>query len=422
MMEVGTYLKFHRLQKNVTQTELSVGICTPSYLSRIENNLIQADEEIYSLLFDSLGLSYKSMIQDEDDLDQRLEEWYKKMFFLKESDEDIEELKKLCKNARPHTYIKFELIYCRYLILSQQIALAKKKISTLSKLTIANKHKRIYFLYINVLMLFNYQTKKYREGLEIGKKAVSTHGFLLNGPDYEVGAFHYNLGLLYKNLYIYRSCEYHTKESLKIFLNGYYLEQAIDCHILLGISLNNTGKRPDSLESYLKAKRLLQYLDKKHHKRYLGIIEHNIGCCYQIQGEYKRAIEHYMSSLSYKKKENQLRTNINLIYCYYFLSHISESKVIFFKSLELKNENTPRQLKLQLDFFEIILLTKTLSMQQVIELENIFMEFVKLEVQEVIFYLGNILSNLFEVHHHYKSANRIYKNVSKCHYIPLPIS
>lgn len=83
MIEVGTYLKFLRLQKNVTQTELSVGICTPSYLSRIENNLIKADEEIYSLLFDKLGLSYKLMVHDEDALDQRLEEWYKNMFFMK---------------------------------------------------------------------------------------------------------------------------------------------------------------------------------------------------------------------------------------------------------------------------------------------------------------------------------------------------
>lgn len=40
------------------QDELCRGICTPSYLSRIENNLVIADDGLYTLLFERLGINY----------------------------------------------------------------------------------------------------------------------------------------------------------------------------------------------------------------------------------------------------------------------------------------------------------------------------------------------------------------------------
>ena len=50
MNKLGSILKLKRLEKNIKQEQLCEGICTPSYLSRIENNRLVADKEIYKLL------------------------------------------------------------------------------------------------------------------------------------------------------------------------------------------------------------------------------------------------------------------------------------------------------------------------------------------------------------------------------------
>jgi HTH-type transcriptional regulator, quorum sensing regulator NprR len=411
MMEIGTYLKYTRLQKNITQADLCVGICTPSYLSRIENNLILAEQEIYGLLFESLGLSYEGIIQDNNDLEQRLEKWYKNMFFFRETYENIPELKELCAMSNPNNSIKFALIYCRYLILNQQIEIAEKKINSFRKLNLPNEKNRNYFLYINLLMLFYYKTRKYSKAIQIGLKASEIDGFLSLGHDYEVGAFNYNLGLNYKNIFIYDKCKFYTEKALNIFINGYYLEQAIDCHILLGISLNNLGKWNDSLQAYQMVKRLLKYLHDKHHYTYMGMIEHNIGYCYQNINDYENAIKHYTSSLDFKENNSKLLTMINLIHCYYSLGYINETNDLLLRALELKNSESPITLKFQLDFISLIL-EESLNLEQLAELEKIFMEFVKYEILDMIILYGEKLASLFEEHHHYKSANRVYKTMS----------
>lgn len=40
----GMLLKLERIKQNKGQKEICFGICVPSYLSKIERNLVQADE------------------------------------------------------------------------------------------------------------------------------------------------------------------------------------------------------------------------------------------------------------------------------------------------------------------------------------------------------------------------------------------
>lgn len=413
MREIGTYLKYMRIQKKITQEQLSNGICTPSYLSRIENNLISADVEIYTLLFEKLGLSYKEIIKENDALEQRLEDWYKHMFFYKESREDIQELKELCETARPNTAIMFEIVYCRYLILNHELEAAKDKIIEIKKLNLTSNNNRNYFLFINVLMLFYYARKEYQRAIEVGTREIDIKTLNTVAFDYEIGAYHYNLAINYKNMYMYDECNHHSGMALDIFRDGYYLEQAIDCHILLGISFNNLGKREESLDAYLKAKRLLNYLSDKYNNYYLGMIEHNIGYCYQRSGEYKKAIHSYENSLNHKKSNEKLLTLINLIQCYYSIGEKNISKKLLLQALELANTKTPKLQQLHLDFLRNILLEESLSKDQIRELEHIFIEFVNLKLQDAVIYYGEVLARILEGLHYYKKANNIYKTMVK---------
>lgn len=54
----GLLIKRERIAQNISQQALCEGICTPSYLSKIENGTARCSEEMYTLLFDALNIRY----------------------------------------------------------------------------------------------------------------------------------------------------------------------------------------------------------------------------------------------------------------------------------------------------------------------------------------------------------------------------
>lgn len=54
----GLLIKRERIAQNMSQQALCAGICTPSYLSKVENGNAQCSEEMYALLFDALNITY----------------------------------------------------------------------------------------------------------------------------------------------------------------------------------------------------------------------------------------------------------------------------------------------------------------------------------------------------------------------------
>ena len=53
---VGFLLKHYRLKLNFSQSGVCKGICTVSYLSKIENGTAQPSEEVIEQLFKALGI------------------------------------------------------------------------------------------------------------------------------------------------------------------------------------------------------------------------------------------------------------------------------------------------------------------------------------------------------------------------------
>lgn len=55
---IGSIIKFNRIKQNISQKTLSKGICVASYLSRIENGDLTPSEEVISIIFNRLGLTF----------------------------------------------------------------------------------------------------------------------------------------------------------------------------------------------------------------------------------------------------------------------------------------------------------------------------------------------------------------------------
>lgn len=111
-------IKNERLKQYMSQKALCEGICSPSYLSKIENGSVICSDEIYTLLFDVLGIVYYSDQQSLDSLKQDIEE-LKSRFLLRENKEETKEKRELLKQQLDTYYFSnmmVDIILCRNLI------------------------------------------------------------------------------------------------------------------------------------------------------------------------------------------------------------------------------------------------------------------------------------------------------------------
>ena len=58
-MSIGLIIKYERLKQDIKQTNLAKGICSISYLSKIEHNLVEPNPEIIELLLSRLNIKSK---------------------------------------------------------------------------------------------------------------------------------------------------------------------------------------------------------------------------------------------------------------------------------------------------------------------------------------------------------------------------
>ena len=83
-MKVGHLIRAERIRQKMKQVVLARGICTPSYLSKIEQNQIAPSEEIAILLFNKLNMDIDT-IQEKDykseaEFETFIKDTYKKVF------------------------------------------------------------------------------------------------------------------------------------------------------------------------------------------------------------------------------------------------------------------------------------------------------------------------------------------------------
>ena len=68
----GLLIKKERKKQDISLEALAYGICSPSYLSKIENNILIADDEIYKLIFQKLGIQMMDK-KEENDIEKLLD-------------------------------------------------------------------------------------------------------------------------------------------------------------------------------------------------------------------------------------------------------------------------------------------------------------------------------------------------------------
>ena len=122
--KIGKQVFYKRLQQKMTQEELCQGICSVSYLSKIENGKIEASEEILQLLCARLEIAVTDLRDVEEDVKGKLEDWHKAIVHLERERieqiyADLQEQMEQVTDFEIMNY--YELLYVRYLMIKHDI-------------------------------------------------------------------------------------------------------------------------------------------------------------------------------------------------------------------------------------------------------------------------------------------------------------
>ncbi|MFS0752656.1 helix-turn-helix domain-containing protein [Oceanobacillus sp. 1P07AA] len=146
MIEIGSFIKLQRNKQEMTLGELSDGIVSVSYLSKIENQKTQASPEIIQMLCNRLGIEVDN--SQEDLIRQRCEDWYAMLFEDQDKKEIVEtynELQELMDKNLSESLMMFEIHKIRYYLVLGDYDIALQKINELSEVSNSFDNEQQYY-------------------------------------------------------------------------------------------------------------------------------------------------------------------------------------------------------------------------------------------------------------------------------------
>ncbi|CAG9613031.1 Transcriptional activator NprA [Bacillus rhizoplanae] len=353
--KMGKQIFYKRLQQKMTQEELCQGICSVSYLSKIENGRIEASEEILQLLCARLEIAVSDLRDIEAEVKEKLEEWLRALVHLdKHRVENLyRELESEIKQIVDFEIVNYyKLLYTRYLIMKRNIPALKEELERLKK--VYKKYSPFQQLLYKYSQALCYCLQhKWQEGLQF---LVQTELMAKEQNYYETGIY-YNLALAYSHLEIPHMALHFANIAMEGFRNEYKFRNVINCQIIVAISYVEKGQYDEALKIF---KSILREADSFSEKDVLmSIVLGNIGNIYYRRKKYEEAKKYYVESLQYQKEEdaNYVDTLYEMALQCIYLEQLEEAKewidkgIIFAKKDERYNTKLYLLLMLRYKYF-----------------------------------------------------------------------
>ncbi|KLA00767.1 MULTISPECIES: helix-turn-helix domain-containing protein [Bacillus] len=296
--KIGKQVFYKRLQQKMTQEELCQGICSVSYLSKIENGKIEASEEILQLLCTRLEIAVTDLRDVEEDVKGKLDEWLNALIRLDKAQiERIrKELEEDMQSVQDFEIINYyKLLNIRYLLMKRELSAIAEELEKLKKAykKFSPFQKLLYTYSKGLLCCLQYKWKKGLEDLletEIMAKELGYH---------ETGIY-YNIALTYSHLEIQHLTLHFANIALEAFRSEYKFRNVINCQILIALSYAEQGQYEEALTMYENILREAEaFADKDV---LMSITLSNMGNIYYKKKKYQQAKEHYLESLQLQKQ------------------------------------------------------------------------------------------------------------------------
>ncbi|ARI75890.1 helix-turn-helix domain-containing protein [Halobacillus mangrovi] len=283
----GSLIKQHRKLNNMTLEELARGICSVSYLSKIEHNTINASEQIYRLLGERLNIALTDINQEFDEtiyLD--LINWHEAIQLR-----DFPLMKEYYeKNKKALEYNRnVELVNLYKVILARHNSKIEDEVvdeETLKELgnIYPNSTKEFQFFYHKVLGVHSLLKLELKEALYHFHKAEVLLGKVPHN-DTEV---YFHLALAYSQTHAAVESNYYAHMALDGYLNELDYERIVDTYMIIAINYRALNIFSLAEEYYLKLLKISKYHLRSLEKRR---IYHNLGFIYANQERYEEAFD-----------------------------------------------------------------------------------------------------------------------------------
>ncbi|MBB4827131.1 tetratricopeptide (TPR) repeat protein [Sporosarcina luteola] len=326
-MKLGHIIKAERLKKDMKQIILAKGICTPSYLSRIELDQVKPSEEIVFLLLQRLGINMNEIIREKDDrngtLLLELKSLYKEVIIKRDSEFAKKELARInfinAISEDSELYYTFNLIVLRFkLIAGEDLSAIKTDIELLREQKDALNERQKFIFEVNEGILL------YKENSI--KKAILKFEYALNMDltleDWEQAEIHYMLGLAYvSDNRMAASLEY-IESAQQYFKSKLLIKRVLDCFTLKGIYYKRINNFKEAEHFYFEAIELCKNFSIPER---LGSIYHNLGILYLTNGRIQDGVNYIHECLKSKSDpRSKLTTILSLVITYSKMSNTEQ--------------------------------------------------------------------------------------------------
>ena len=306
MNNFGHVIKLERIRRNMKQISLARGICTPSYLSKIENNSIVPSQEVVDLLLKRLELSViqNKNVDDESYL-KKIREMYFNAIMNKDRELTAKQLKEL--NAERYlfvdstNYYTYQLMVLRLTLIAQDIQNdTSELIMALSELSGNFNDYQMFLFHSNVGSYYSFMLD-YNSTLQAYEKAI-TYSKKINIEPWEEADFNYVLGHCYITQQRWVISIEYIQKALEFFKSGFYNTRAIECYLILALAQDASFQLDEAMENLLLAQKISTQLNLKDN---FPLIKQNIGTCASRKGLSQDAIHYFMESLEYRDENDE---------------------------------------------------------------------------------------------------------------------
>ena len=418
-MEIGKVLKFHRLEKGMTQEEVAESIVSVSYLSRIENNKTTADQETIVLLFKKVGINFNDLQSEDNTIQQLLTEWENPLLHNqpKECEEIYGKLNKLITPiTRTELLIEFHVKRIRACIILKKLNEVDISLNFL-KYFYENINARSRFFYYKHLGNYYSVLKENTEAKIYLEKALTEYTDRLFHKLERADLYYLYSLILDRNQDDSLSLSY-ASQSLDIFRQHYKLERCMKIHIQIGISTSKMGNVSRAIEEFKNARLLaLEYEDDAN----LGIIEHNIASMYLVKRDNQKAITNLLRALEYKNKNSvSYITSLNLlIYIFYREQQIEKCKKCLKENVESVSNFAQTNINVMEFWFLYYFIEEDEEKWEAYAKEKFFPQLKKMDLRIQIQRYSNLVGEYYQKKGAYKKASICYKLVIENNYVSL---
>src|SRR5690606_10847656 len=314
-MEIGSRIRFFRIQKNMTQEELAQEIISISYLSKIENNQTSASIEVLELLCNRLGIK---LIESEEYAQlKELHDWYQMMVTRKrESAIQFYESYECTNTHDSRVAIFFVLFELKYFIFTKQLDKVEAQMKKIELYKDIFDIRMNYF-YEKFAGQYFYLKSQFSVAMEHFKEAEEILTSSVHFESWETADLYYYIGLNDNRMGKLALSIVNIQKALAIYQSLYDLKRSAECQILLGISYEKINEFEMAEKNYMLATKVAEGIKDSS---LLGLIYHNQGVLYSKLGKSDHAIEQFLNSLQLKADHmviGRLRSIHGLIDEYY---------------------------------------------------------------------------------------------------------